>query len=223
MISTVCPNGHASEANDYCDHCGARLGTLTSGPNGERDDDSHVVDVGPIADREPGPCPKCGVMQFEDDPFCENCGYRFGTEDVVVADEPKTPHWEVEITADRDQFDRVAQADLAFPVDQPSRVVTLSDPEIRIGRRSETVGAPQQVDCSIAPEDPGVSHLHAVLVRDDAGSYAIRDLGSMNGTTINDDPTPIAPDALVPLAEGDRVHVGAWTMLTMRVTASPAD
>jgi hypothetical protein len=220
MTSALCPNGHASESTDYCDNCGARLGTLISGTDDERDEDSDVVDVAAFAAREPEPCPKCGATQLEDDPFCENCGHRFGSDDLLVAE---TRKWQVVITADRNQFDRVAQADLVFPIDQPSRVVTLSDPEIRIGRRSETRGVQAQVECSVAPEDPGVSHLHAVLVRDEAGGYAIRDLGSLNGTTMNDDPTPIARDTLIPLAEGDRVHIGAWTTLTIRMTPSLAD
>jgi hypothetical protein len=41
------------------------------------------------------------------------------------------------------------------------------------------------------------------------------DCGSANGTTINDDPTPIQPDTPVTLAEGDRVHLGAWTTITI--------
>ena len=33
---------------------------------------------------------------------------------------------------------------------------------------------------------------------------------------MNDDPAPIAPQTDVPLADGDRVHVGAWTTITVR-------
>ena len=44
----------------------------------------------------------------------------------------------------------------------------------------------------------------------------MRDLGSTNGTMVNDDPTPIAPQLAIPLADGDRVRVGAWTTITVR-------
>ena len=53
------------------------------------------------------------------------------------------------------------------------------------------------------------------LLRQDDGSYAVIDPGSSNGTTLNDDPTPIAPNTLVPLASGDRIHLGAWTTITI--------
>jgi len=61
-----------------------------------------------------------------------------------------------------------------------------------------------------------VSHLHAILLREDDGSYALLDPGSSNGTTINDDPTPVTTNARVPLRVGDRIHLGAWTTLTIR-------
>ena len=42
---------------------------------------------------------------------------------------------------------------------------------------------------------------------------------STNGTTINAAPTPIEPFTLVRLDDGDRVHVGAWTVLRYRRVA----
>ena len=44
----------------------------------------------------------------------------------------------------------------------------------------------------------------------------MRDLGSTNGTMVNDNPLPIAPREAIPLADGDRVRVGAWTTITVR-------
>ena len=64
--------------------------------------------------------------------------------------------------------------------------------------------------------DPGVSRLHATLERGSDGVVVVRDLGSTNGTMVNDDPTPIAPQPAIPLADGDRVRVGAWTTITVR-------
>jgi pSer/pThr/pTyr-binding forkhead associated (FHA) protein len=44
----------------------------------------------------------------------------------------------------------------------------------------------------------------------------VQDLGSTNGTTINDGADPIDADAPVPLGDGDRIHLGAWTTITLR-------
>jgi pSer/pThr/pTyr-binding forkhead associated (FHA) protein len=67
-----------------------------------------------------------------------------------------------------------------------------------------------------APADPGISRLHAVLERRADGSYAVRDLGSTNGTAVNDDPSPVGREVAVPLKAGDRIRLGAWTTITLR-------
>jgi pSer/pThr/pTyr-binding forkhead associated (FHA) protein len=64
-----------------------------------------------------------------------------------------------------------------------------------------------------APPDPGVSHLHAVLIAEPDGSWAVLDPGSANGTQVNGGDIP--GGVKVPLRPGDQVHVGAWTLLTI--------
>jgi len=44
----------------------------------------------------------------------------------------------------------------------------------------------------------------------------VHDAGSTNGTTLNDDPSPVSADAGVPLSHGDRIRVGAGTTITVR-------
>ena len=73
-----------------------------------------------------------------------------------------------------------------------------------------------EIDLAGTPDDPGISRLHAVLERQVDGTYAVRDLGSTNGTTVNDDPDPVGTDSPVPLADGDRIRLGAWTTITVR-------
>ena len=63
--------------------------------------------------------------------------------------------------------------------------------------------------------DPGVSHLHAMLAAQSDGSWAVVDLGSSNGTYINGSTDPIKPHVPVTVADGDRIHLGAWTTLTL--------
>jgi len=58
-----------------------------------------------------------------------------------------------------------------------------------------------------------------VLVREAGDSWAIVDPGSTNGIYLNDSLDAIPTDELVPVAEGDRIHIGAWTTLTLHSTA----
>ena len=60
-----------------------------------------------------------------------------------------------------------------------------------------------------------MSRQHLRFERCPDGTYAVVDCGSANGTTVNDDLTRIPADTGVPLADGDRVHLGAWTTITI--------
>ena len=158
----------------------------------------------------PEACVRCGTPRGDDDSFCENCGHQFGTEEVA-------PSWQVVITCDREYYDRVAPPGVEFPTGACHRVVALTEREMLIGRRSRSRGTNPAIDCSGPPRDPAISHRHAVLVRDEAGNYSVCDLGSTNGTTVNDDPKPIPMNMPVPLQDGDRIHVGAWTSIVLGV------
>jgi pSer/pThr/pTyr-binding forkhead associated (FHA) protein len=124
------------------------------------------------------------------------------------------------VTADRAYFDSVVAAggpdaaSLEFPVYCPERRFRLSGAEMRIGRRSTSRGLEPEIDLTGPPADPGVSHLHAVLIGEPDGTWAVLDPGSANGTQVNG--REMATGARVRLHEGDRVCLGAWTVLTIR-------
>jgi pSer/pThr/pTyr-binding forkhead associated (FHA) protein len=124
------------------------------------------------------------------------------------------------VTADRAYFDSVVAAGgpdaatLEFPVYCPERRFRLSGSEVRIGRRSASRGLEPEIDLTGPPTDPGVSHLHAVLIAEPDGSWAVLDPGSANGTLVNGREMPAG--ARIRLSEGDQVCVGAWTVLTIR-------
>jgi FHA domain len=209
-MSVVCPRGHQSRATDYCDQCGALI-VVGSAAGGATQVLPVVeeVDTSPAARREP--CPACGAPRSGDDRYCEGCGYDF------LGPPPAASTWEAIVTADRAQFDRLAVAGVSFPADYPERRFALSDGENRIGRsRGHPDEQAPEIDLAAAPADPGVSRLHAALERRSDGAVVVRDLGSTNGTMVNDDPVPIAPETAVPLADGDRVRVGAWTTITVQ-------
>ncbi|EST24963.1 signal peptide protein [Streptomyces roseochromogenus subsp. oscitans DS 12.976] len=130
--------------------------------------------------------------------------------------------WTATIGPDRDYFMAMMQrsgpeaAGLNLPAYSPEQQRTLSGNQLTIGRRRHSTGDTPDIDLSVPPEDPGVSHQHAVLVQQPNGSWAVVDQNSTNGTTVNMSEEPIQPFVPVPLQDGDRVHVGAWTTITIR-------
>ncbi|MEU3247358.1 MULTISPECIES: FHA domain-containing protein [unclassified Streptomyces] len=130
--------------------------------------------------------------------------------------------WSVTIGPDRDYFMAMMQrsgpeaAGLNLPAYSPEQQRPLTGNQLTIGRRRHSTGDTPDIDLAVPPEDPGVSHQHAVLVQQPDGSWAVVDQNSTNGTTVNGGEEPIQPFVPVPLQDGDRVHVGAWTTITIR-------
>ncbi|MEC3953562.1 FHA domain-containing protein [Nocardia sp. CDC153] len=87
---------------------------------------------------------------------------------------------------------------------------------MRVGRFSASKGIAPEIDLTGPPQDPGVSHLHVLLLSRPENGWAILDLASTNGTRLNDATDPIPRGETVPVRSGDRIHVGAWTTLTLK-------
>lgn len=226
--TATCPDGHVSATSDYCDRCGARIdgSSEQAAPQPSqqlRTSSFEAGEVGPV----PKTCPGCGAGRGAADRFCEVCGYDFlhGTSGAPA---PPTPDvtvasgWEAVVTADRAYFERLAPEGVEFPEEPWERVVTLTEDELHIGRAQPAAGARPGAALTGAAADPAISRLHAILVRQADGSYAIVDQGSTNGTSINDDVRAIAANVPVALADGDRIHLGAWTTITLQRRPSGA-
>src|SRR5215831_2684238 len=131
--------------------------------------------------------------------------------------------WMAVVTADRVYYDSVIAeggpdaASIEFPGYCPERRFRLTGREMRIGRRSVSRGLEPEIDLTGPPADPGVSHLHAVLIAEPDGTWAVLDPGSANGTIVNSG--EIVTGVRVPLHDGDRICVGAWTVLTVQASA----
>ncbi|MDR0782783.1 MAG: FHA domain-containing protein [Propionibacteriaceae bacterium] len=69
-------------------------------------------------------------------------------------------------------------------------------PKVRIGRSDA---------CELVLSDDYVSSMHAILSRQDNGTWVIRDLGSTNGTYVNgnrlQDPTIVGPADIIRVGE----------------------
>lgn len=130
--------------------------------------------------------------------------------------------WTAVIAPDREYFLAMMQRSgpeatgLNLPAYSPEQRLPLTGNQVTIGRRRHSTGESPDVDLSVPPEDPGVSHQHAVLVQQPDSSWAVVDQNSTNGTTLNGAEDPIQPYVPVPLQDGDQVHVGAWTTITIR-------
>jgi pSer/pThr/pTyr-binding forkhead associated (FHA) protein len=122
------------------------------------------------------------------------------------------------VTSDRDYFEAVKDASdpdagLEFPGYCPERRFRLVGSEMRIGRRSASRGIEPEIDLTGPPSDPGVSRLHAVLIAGRDGTWSLLDPGSANGTLLNG--AEVAPSETTPLHDGDRINLGAWTLLVI--------
>ncbi|HEX7315397.1 MAG TPA: FHA domain-containing protein [Pyrinomonadaceae bacterium] len=92
---------------------------------------------------------------------------------------------------------------------QRARVAEFAGTVVSVGRRA---------DNTVCLEDSGVSKYHAVIERR-GEHYFVTDLGSSNGTTVNDEPLT----AQRPLRDGDRICLGGNSTLEFHLAAKPGD
>src|SRR5215472_4789677 len=129
--------------------------------------------------------------------------------------------WTAMVASDRAYFKNVLAtggpdaAAVEFPGYTPERRFRLAGLEMRIGRRSVSRGLQPEIDLTGPPTDPGISRLHAVLFAEPDGSWTIMDPGSENGTLLNG--RELTAGVRLPLHDGDRIHLGAWTVITIQV------
>jgi NAD-specific glutamate dehydrogenase/predicted ATPase len=158
-----------------------------------------------------------------DPEFCDVCGSPIPaqrTDQAVRRQTSEHRGWVAIITADREFFEQVAPDDAVFPENVRSRTFPLEGREILVGRQSTSRRIAPELDLSGPPEDFGISHKHAWLQRQEDGRFAVVDAGSVNGTTINQNAERIAAHEPVVLDDGDRIHLGFWTTITV---GAPAD
>jgi serine/threonine-protein kinase len=171
----------------------------------------------PSAPREAGPAAYPVVRPGQRGGAAQGAGSAPAPQPAPVP-QPVGP-WTAVVTADRAYYDSVAavndqdSASISFPGDLPERRIPLTGDEVRIGRRSVSRGIEPEIDLIGPPRDPGVSRLHAKLVPVPDGSWTVVDLGTENGITVNGKDVPSGDS--VPLRPGDRIHLGAWTKITI--------
>jgi FHA domain-containing protein len=237
----ACPAGHDSESSDFCSKCGTPLGiragaqlTATADPPGEPCQRCGTASSGHF-------CETCGfdfvngtngVKPPASGPVTA-AAYSPGSRAAAGDAEPSNGSaseraslgaWAAVVSADWLYYESVITtgghdaAALPFPGYCTERRFWLTGPQMRIGRRSVSRGVEPEIDLTGPPTDPGVSRLHAVLIAGQEGGWAVLDPGSENGTLVND--KAIATGVPVALADGDRIHLGLWTMIVIQVPVS---
>ncbi|MBO0872319.1 MAG: FHA domain-containing protein [Pseudonocardia sp.] len=224
-----CEAGHRSDSDDYCDVCGR---PIQGAPSTNVSVDASAG-ADPTAD-VPRQCAKCGAPL--DGRFCEACGQDATAPVAAPTSGPAAPgcpercpgnRLYAVVRADRSWYEEVrgrhgpdAEA-IEFPQYCPDRRFPLDGERLAIGRRSRSRGTQPDIDLSGPPTDPGISAQQALLIARPDGGWDIVDLQSTNGTSVGNSSEPIPPGVPVPLSEGDRIRLGAWTTIT--ITSAPAD
>jgi len=223
-MTYACPKGHASTTDDFCDTCGAKIGGTAAftPPTTSAAPAATSASTPPAAAPGGEPCPHCGTPRAGAGRFCEDCGYDHSTGRVPTlappaTAAPSTAQWTATVFADREYFTANAIDGVDFPEQPAERTVTLPAPQVRIGRKSTSKGTDPEID--LAEEDPGVSHSHALLTLSVDGVWLVSDLGSTNGTYLNDEPKPLTAGQTRSVGDGDHVHVGAWTTIALHAPA----
>lgn len=221
MTTYPCPKGHDSTDPVWCSECSTRIAAAAPAPAPATSAGGEIC-----------PTPGCGTPRDGRSRFCENCRYDFELGKAYAGDgavtlapvelppvsvAPPSPvaaldtrRWEVVISIDPADWEQ--DPDSPAPIGEPVRVFPLDLAEHLIGRRSSH---PEFFPTIVPDErDHGVSRRHAVLLRQPNGSYAVKELGSTNGTKLNG--KPLAPGVLTPVAAGDFLSLPFWTRVTIR-------
>ena len=229
-MSAVCPAGHTSASEDYCDVCGMPIdaSAVTSGSPPPPTDTPTQAPSGQT-------CPNCSTVNVPDALFCESCGYDFttnamprplaapeaaGPESAITPPAPAAPEqtfdWVAEVWIDPAWYEVQESSD---PLPSPGlpEVVPLRGSSLLVGRTSHSRNIHPEIDCQ---SDSGVSRRQTQLTTD-GRRWWVEDLESANGTfvapasgALPEDPIQVGVKR--ELAADDRVYVGAWTRLVIR-------
>lgn len=214
--ATPCPRCGAASSGRFCESCGfdfdagkapqsALPAEAAAGVRTVQPSTGPAAADGPA--REPGSAPAAGPVS------------ELGSAPALGPASGSQVVWTAVVGSDRTYYETVIAdggpdaASIQFPAYCPERRFQLAGPEMRIGRHSVSRGLAPEIDLTGPPTDPGVSRLHAALIAQHDGSWAILDRGSENGTLVNG--SEVTTRVPVPLHDGDQIHVGAWTVITV--------
>jgi hypothetical protein len=241
-MTAVCPAGHTSQSDDYCDVCGMPI--EAGAATGEAATPPPPTDAPTQAPEQTSrpvqSCPNCGTPNVADALFCEACGYDFTTgtmprpasppeEQQTAQESPGSDQaasieapaagsfdWVAEVWIDPEWYEAQESPD-PLPSAGLPEIVPLQATSVLVGRTSKSRNIHPAIDCDL---DNGVSRRQCQLTTDGT-RWWVEDLDSANGTFVGSaagamptDPVPVG--AKRELKPDDRVYVGAWTRLVIR-------
>ncbi|HEY5787925.1 MAG TPA: FHA domain-containing protein [Microlunatus sp.] len=239
-MTSVCPAGHDSTADDYCDVCGMPIEATAVFPAAAGTPAPSAPNATPVATGQA--CPHCGTANVAEALFCESCGYDFTTGSMPRPLSPPPPavdipvpppatsatsappaaptgadfRWVAELWIDPAWYEAQDSPD---PLPSPGLPATipLRQTSVLVGRASRSRNIAPDIDCG---NDSGVSRRQSQLTTD-GSRWFVEDLESANGTfigqasaTLPED--PIAVGVKRELEPDDRIYLGAWTRLVIR-------
>jgi hypothetical protein len=234
-MSATCPNGHQSEAEDFCDTCGAKIDlehqpepAAGAGASGEAGGDPATDPDGQVPAEQV--CPHCSTPNAPDALFCEACGYDFTTGALPRGAVPAAPAATTGPEGGAGAPDAApgGNGSIAPPISPEWVVEVWVDPDWYAVQEAEepmpSPGLPVVVGLSarslligrvsasrnIHPDidctsDTGVSRRHAQLTTD-GQRWFVEDLGSSNGTFVGPASGPL-PEQPIPV--GPRTELDA--------------
>jgi hypothetical protein len=170
-------------------------------------------------------CTKCGQQNPDDSRFCARCGTPLGTQDDTSEGGTDTTSTFALSALERaldGEHDVAAEA----PHEGPTVLDTLpAGSALLVVKRGPNAGsrflldadlttAGRHPDSDIFLDDITVSRRHAEFVRETQG-FAVRDVGSLNGTYLNRERIEHAV-----LAGGDEVQIGKYRLVFLSGPAS---
>ena len=148
-------------------------------------------------------CGNCGAAL--DDPFMDP-GARTKTTDMQALDQETIRDWTIDKAAVPDHGIAVYVEGAAKPAYIDSRT------EFVIGRKAETSSDVSLDLSALGGYHMGLSRRHAVI-RQAGNGYEVLDLGSVNGTWLNDE--RLVPQKAYPLASGSHLRLGRMRLFVL--------
>ncbi len=160
-------------------------------------------------------CRHCNAKQLEGAIFCSECGASLITghrRESTASLATGLPDPASDVSA----FQRARHAPpqrytiCLVVIDSGRRMTLDASEDLLIGRKDNARGIYPDVDLGLdGGYEAGVSRRHAILVSRN-GTYVIEDLGSANGTFVNE--RPCKPHTPVPLRHGDELAFGTLVL-----------